>query len=137
MFYEYRLTVPANTPDDSPLTQEVTLSPGRIIAMAVQLPRGCVGLVHAQIWRSLDIHWPSNPDSSFSGDAVVIEWQESYDLDPTAPRLVLAAWNLDDTFPHTVTFRINVLAQETVDQHGHAMSALEYLYQWYTQRPST
>jgi len=137
MFYEYRLTVPANTPAASPLVQEVALSPGRIIAMALQLPRGCVGLVHAQIWQSLDIHWPSNPDSSFSGDAVVIEWQESFDLDPTAPRLRLAAWNLDDSFDHTITFRINVLAQATIERQAPALAALNYLARWFEQRPAT
>jgi hypothetical protein len=137
MFYEYRLTVPANTPAATPLTREVVLAPGRIVAMAVQLPRGCVGLVHAQIWQGLDVHWPSNPDSSICGDAVVVEWQESFDLDPTAPRLRLAAWNLDDSFPHTVTFRINVLAQAVIDQQGRALAALDFLYRWYTQRPST
>jgi hypothetical protein len=134
MFYEYRLTVPANTLAAAPLIQDVALAPGRIVAFAVQLPRGCVGLVHAQIWEGLYIHWPSNPDSSFSGDAVVIEWQESHDLDATAPKLRLVAWNLDDTFPHTVTFRINVLPKATIDEQGHALAALDYLYRWFTQR---
>jgi len=134
MFYEYRLTVPPNTPATAPVTQEIPLHPGRIVAMAVQLPRGCVGLVHAQILESLYIHWPSNPDSSFSGDATVIEWQESFDLDPTAPRLRLVGWNLDDTFSHTITFRINVLPKAVVDQQGHALAALNYLALWFEQR---
>jgi hypothetical protein len=137
MFYEYRLTVPANTPADDPLTQEITLAPGRIIAMAVGLPRGCVGLVHAQVWHGLNIHWPSNPDSSISGDAVVVEWQESYDLDPTAPVLRLAAWNLDDSYAHTITFRLNVLAKATIDRMEAAMGALDFLARWYNQHPAS
>jgi len=135
MFYEYRLTVPANTPAAMPLVQEVTLAPGRIIAMAVQLPDRCVGLVHAQIWEGLYRHWPSNPDSDISGDNVVVAWQEVFDLDPTAPRLRLAGWNLDDSYPHTITFRINVIPQATIEEQAHALEALQYLYRWFTQRP--
>jgi hypothetical protein len=137
MFYEYRLTVPANTPASAPLTLAVKLSPGRIIAMAVQIPLGCRGFVNAQIWQSLEVQWPSNPDSSISGDGVVVEWQESFDLDPTAPNLVLAAWNLDDSYAHTVTFRINVLAQSVIEQQNAALAALGYLAKWYAQQPPT
>jgi hypothetical protein len=134
MLYEYDLTVPANTPATDPLVQPVDLQPGRIIAMAVQFPLRCVGLVHAQILTDLHVQWPSNPDASLSGDGATIEWHEEYDLDPTAPRLRLVGWNLDDTFDHTITFRINVLPKATIDQQGRALAALDFLYRWYTQR---
>jgi hypothetical protein len=134
MMYEYRLTVPPNTPAATPTVQTVTPAPGRIVAMAVQLPRGCVGLVHAQILTDLHVQWPSNPDADISGDGAIIAWQESYDLDPTAPRLRLVGWNLDDTWAHTITFRINVLPQDAVEEQGRALKALGYLADWYDQQ---
>lgn len=137
MFYEYDLPVPANTIANRPLVQEVKLAPGRIVGFAVQFPRGCVGLVHAQILTDLHIQWPSNPDSDISGDGAVVAWSEEYDLDPTAPRLRLVGWNLDDTFTHTITFRINIIPQAVVEAQAHALAALEFLYQWYTQRGAT
>jgi len=137
MLYEYHLAVPPNTPYTAPLTQAVPLVPGRIIAIAVQFPYRCAGLVHAQIWEGLYVRWPSNPDSDLYGDNVVVEWREEYDLDPTAPRLRLVAWNLDDTYVHTVTFRFNILPKAVIDAQGRALAALDYLGRWFDQRQAT
>jgi hypothetical protein len=134
MMYEFRLTVPANTTAANPLVLPVNLAPGRIVAMAVQFPALCSGFAHAQILESLYVHWPSNPDADICADAAIIAWQESYDLDPTAPRLRLVGWNLDDTWPHTITFRINVLPAADIAEQGRALKALGFLADWYEQR---
>jgi hypothetical protein len=118
MFYEYRLTVPKNTPASSPRRQNVTLVPGTIVGIAVQVPKGCVGLVHAQVWEASHQLWPSNPEASIAGDGVVVEWEESYDLDAEPYTLTLVAWNLDDSFAHTVTFRVNLIEQARAEEAG-------------------
>ncbi len=118
MFYEHRLTVPNSTLSTAPVKETVTLVPGTIVGLAVQFPRGCVGLVHAQVHRGAHILWPSNPDSSLSGDAVVIEWQESYDMDTEPYQLTLVAWSDDDTFDHTLTFRINLIEAKLFARSG-------------------
>jgi len=137
MMYVFAVTIPANTPAIAPLVQEVKLAPGRIIAMAVEIPDRCVGLVHVQILTDLHVQWPSNPDASFSGDGVTITWPESYDLDPSVPKLRLVGWNLDDSFAHTITFRFTVTPQEQIDQENRALFALGFLADWYEQRGTT
>jgi len=116
MFFEYAVSVPRNTPASDPVEETVTLVPGTIVGLAVQLPRGCVGLVHAQIWQASHQLWPSNPEASIAGDALVVEWQEDYELKASRCDLKLVAWNLDDTFAHTVTFRINLIEQKRIEE---------------------
>ena len=118
MLYEHRLTAPANTASGDPVKLPVTLVPGTIVGLAVQFPAGCMGLVHAQIWRGAHILWPSNPDSGLAANAWVVEWQEDYRMDAAPYQLVLVGWSDDDTFDHTLTFRLNLIEQKRVEEAG-------------------
>ena len=109
MFYEFTLTIPANTPATAPVESEVVLDHGRIVAVEVQFPRGCVGLVHVTINRELHQLWPSNPDGNIAGEDARISWSEDHPFLEVPYTLQLWGWNLDDTFPHTITFRLNLL----------------------------
>jgi len=116
MFYEFAVTVPANTPASSPLRQTVTLVPGTLVGVSLQFPPGCVGLVHAQIWEANHQRWPSNPGGSISADGVVVAWQEDYPLVTEPYQFILLVWNQDDTFAHTVTFRLNLIEQRRLEE---------------------
>src|SRR5574341_598866 len=118
-FYEYDVTSPANTAQAAPTEVAANLNVGIITHVAVQIPGGCVGLVHAQIWRSDYQVWPSNPDGNLKGDDALIEWSEEYFLEDEPLSLRLRVWNDDDSFPHTITFRFSVLPLE----HGRSRVA--------------
>ena len=109
MFYEFALTVPANTPQAAPAELEMPLSPGTVTLVSVQFPRGCVGLVHVQVLDAEHQVWPTNLDGDISGENATISWPEDHDLVDSPYTFTLRAWNLDDTFPHTVTFRCAVM----------------------------
>lgn len=109
MFYEYRLTIPANTLATSPTEEEVELEHGRIVGVEVQFPRGCVGLVRVRIRRELHQLWPSNPDGDILAEEARIGWQEDYELTEEPYTVTLQGSNEDDTFPHTIRFRFNLL----------------------------
>lgn len=109
MFYEHRLTIPANTAATSPEELEVELDHGRIVAVELQFPRGCVGLVHVQVRRELHQLWPTNVDGDIAGEDARIGWQEDHEFAEEPYTLTLRGWNLDDSFAHTVTFRFNLL----------------------------
>ena len=109
MFYEYRLTIPANTPATAPTELEVELEHGRIVGVELQFPRGCVGLVHVQVRREHHQLWPSNPDGDIAGEDARISWQEDHYFTEQPYTLTLRGWNEDDSFAHTVTFRFNLL----------------------------
>jgi len=109
MFYEYDLTIPANTPATALSELEAVLDVGRIVGVEVQFPRGCVGLVHVAVRRELHQLWPTNPDGFIAGENANIKWSEDLDLLEAPYTLTLVGYNEDDSFPHTVTFRFNLL----------------------------
>jgi len=109
VFYEFRLTIPASTPATAPLEELVTLDTGRIVKGEILFPRGCVGLVHVKVRREYHQLWPSSPDRDFAGDDAHIEWSEDLDFSEPPYTLTLVGWNEDDSYPHTVTFRFNLL----------------------------
>jgi hypothetical protein len=113
MFYEFALTIPANTPATSPLEQTVQLSPGTISYVEIQFPRGTVGLVHVRVRRTLHQVWPTNPDGDIAAEGVNVSWSDDYDLSEPPFELTLSGYNLDDSFPHTITFRFQVVAAPT------------------------
>jgi len=75
----------------------------------VQFPRGCVGLVHVQIWRSEHQVWPVNLEGNISAEGLVVSWPEDYDLDDEPFALELRGWNDDDTYQHKIIFRFALL----------------------------
>lgn len=110
MFYSFDLTIPANTPASAPETLEVDLVPGVIHRVEIQFPRGCVGLVHVQVVQEFHQVWPTNPGADLASDGYTIAWDDAHELVEGQSLLTLVGWNLDDTFPHTITFRFAVLA---------------------------
>jgi hypothetical protein len=109
VFWEYTLTIPANTPASAPVESDVNLSPGTIVRVDVQFPRGCVGLVHVKIWKEEHQVWPVNVDGNIASEGQTVSWPEDYDVTDEPFTLTLRGWNLDDTFAHTITFRFALL----------------------------
>ena len=110
MYYSFDLTVPASTAETAPLVDEVELVPGTVTRVELQFPRGCVGLVHVKVFHAAHQVWPSNPGGAIAGDGSLVGWAEQWELDDKPSGLRLVAWNDDDTFPHTVTFRFALQA---------------------------
>ena len=98
----------------APAELEVALSPGRLVAGSVQFPRGCVGLVHTRALRSRHQLFPTNIDGDVAGEGAIIPWEEDLVLEDDPYLLLLQGWSDDDSFPHTVTWRFNVLSMEGV-----------------------
>lgn len=105
-FYEVDVVAPAQTLESAPAEVSVSLIAGLVTHVDVQFPRGCVGLVHAQIWRSDFQVWPTNPDGNLKGDNVVVGWDDEYPVEDEPLALRLLVWNDDDSYAHRVTFRL-------------------------------
>ena len=105
MYYSFDLTVPPNTSASSPAELLVDLAPGTIHRVELQFPAGCAGLVHVRIFHASHQVWPSNPDGTISSDGLLVAWTEAWDLRSKPHQLRLLAYNLDDTFYHTIAFR--------------------------------
>jgi hypothetical protein len=124
-FYEFDVTSPAQTLESAPTELLAGLNTGVVTHVAVQIPRGCVGLVHAQIWRGDFQVWPTNPDGDIKGDNAIIDWDDEYAIDDAPTELRLRVWNDDDSYAHTLTFRFDLLPldQAQARSAGHGLIA--------------
>lgn len=112
MIYQVNLIIPANTGQDAPEIERITVPFGRVKRIALLFPSGCAGLAHIQIYHNQFQVWPTTPELSFLGDGHLIVFDENYDLDDSWNVIQVSGWNDDDTFSHTVTVWISVLPQE-------------------------
>lgn len=134
MFYEFSVTAPKNTPIASPVKLDVALVPGMISRVAVQFPSGCVGLVGATVYHKLHQVWPTNPDGFIIADDFTVQWEEQYEVNEDPFKLQLRVYNLDDTFPHTVTFRFAELGGPELKALRDAQQGLDYLGRWFARQ---
>lgn len=109
MFYDFAITIPANTAKSSPVEQELNLTYGIVHRIEVHFPAYCAGLAHLIVKRFEQQLWPTNPDGSFASDNYTIAFSEHYSLETSPYTLKVEAWNEDDTWPHTITLRIGIL----------------------------
>lgn len=116
MFYDYVLTIPASTPDTSPIESEACLTHGVITHIEVEFPPGCAGLAHAYIRYGLHQLFPTNPDGNFKTDGSVIRWNEYYELFYPPYSLIIGGWNEDDTYQHELLFRFEVTSREVAER---------------------
>ncbi len=109
MIYEKAVTIPKNTPEGSPVLEYLDVHPGNLRHVSITFPSGCVGLAHLRILYFEHQVFPSNVDSSFSGDGLQIAFAEDMDLKEPPYSFKLVGWNEDDTYPHTVTVRMQIV----------------------------
>jgi len=109
MIYAFSFTVQKNTTQQNQQLKRLKLCYGIIHQIDIVFPIGCRGLVHCHIDDALHQIWPTNPDSTFSGDGEVISGKEFYELKVEPFELQLWAWNEDDTYDHTIIVRIWML----------------------------
>ena len=133
MYYEFRLTTPANTPRSAPIETELQLDEGVVTGVEVLFPPGCVGLVHLQVRRETHQLFPANADADLVGDTFPIRWREELEVGERPYVWTAVAWNDDDSYPHTVTLRLELTPMAIWARSRPAIAALEYLAQWFAQ----
>jgi len=114
VLYNWIITVPKNTPRDSPVEEKLTLAIGIVTWYSVFFPPGCAGLVHCKIFHREHQIVPSKGDQDLSGDTFPIEWNDYYELYERPADFLARCWNEDDTYPHKVTIRIAVVPRRAV-----------------------
>jgi hypothetical protein len=108
MFYEFSVTVPANTAKGSPVTENLKLAHGIIIGIDVQFPIGCMGLAHAQLRHHSFGQLPTNPQGSFATDGYIIRVETPMEFTKAPYQVKAVCWNTDDTYQHIITFRFDM-----------------------------
>lgn len=113
MNYVYDITTPANTARASPTITRSRVGTGRCVKIWVYFPPGNAGLHHIKIMHGVHQLWPTNPEGDFSGDSVLIELPDDWDIPWKGWQIKFITWNTDDFFPHRVTFGMSILEEAT------------------------
>lgn len=109
MYYEFAITVPANTSQSSPKEEDLKLTHGIIHRIEVQFPIGTLALAHCRLEHHTFGELPTNPSGSFASDGYTIPIDEYLEFFSEPYIIRAVCWNDDDTYPHTVTVRIGIL----------------------------
>lgn len=110
MFRSAVLTIPANTLPSAPISVPMLIMAGTIVKMGIDFPTGCAGLARAVILHGGAQVWPLDPGTWIASDGKLIDWQENYAVGQRDAAFYLHAWNIDDTYPHTITWLVNHLS---------------------------
>ncbi|MFQ6052675.1 MAG: hypothetical protein ACE5OO_00390 [Candidatus Bathyarchaeia archaeon] len=109
MVYEFLVTVPANTPADSPVEEEALVHPGVVTHVEVEMAAGCHRMVKCAVYEGTYKMWPRNPEGAMATDAHVIAFNEYIELKRGHNLLKIKCWSPGTTYSHDVTVRIVVM----------------------------
>lgn len=113
MYYEFAITVSANTAESSPVEQYLKLTHGLIHHIEIQFPIGCAGLAHCQLLSPNFGSLPTNPSGDFSSDGYTIPIDENLEFFAEPYIIKARLWNDDETYPHTITIRVGMFESKT------------------------
>jgi len=109
MIYQQSVLIPAQTPVTAPIEQDIPVVAGNLERCWIGFPRGCAGLVHAQLWRAGTILVPFRSEESLAWDDYLFDMPIRL-LIVDEPRILrLRAWNDDDSYAHRVFVMLSVI----------------------------
>lgn len=127
MFFAFPITVPINTTRADPIRTRFPVALGTVIQVDVQFPRGVSGLAGSRALFHEGQLWPSNTGEYYVSDDETITWTEEIELAEDPLELVFESFNRDDAFPHTITWRVNVVPAVLGDGGGGVFGMLRRL----------
>ena len=108
MLYQRSLTIPANTPESSPVSATLKLTVGTITRMEVEFPAGCVYQVGARVrdkgWQVM----PWTRDEWLNSENYVVFCDAPYPLASAPYVLTLIGYNEDTVNDHTLQLRVTL-----------------------------
>ena len=112
MIHVAQLYVPAKTPVTIPVEQVLKLTQGRLKQVTVQFMPGACNLVG--IW--LEYHsqkvLPWNVTGFLYGDSNTLNFDFEFRLDSDPYDLIFKGYSIDDIYPHTIYFTVNLEADK-------------------------
>ncbi len=108
MFYEFSLTIPADTPESEPVSVDAALVAGTIEHVEVQFWAGHRGNVHVRILEQEHQVWPTNVGDWLTSEAYTISFDEHYVLVDRPYTLLIEGWNEDTDYDHQIIVRFSV-----------------------------
>ncbi len=124
MIYSLSVTIPPNTQADNPIQETIECAQGLITRVHVRWRWGSANLCGVQLAHSGFKQWPLTIGEWFPSNPSPLEFPERYSIAVRPFALTLRAYNLDDTYEHTVW--VGVVVEQPVYSPG-IDSFLRYL----------
>lgn len=112
MIYSKIISVPISRPLTNPGKCSFRITKGLIYKIELQFPCGSAGLMGVAIFDSAYSVWPSNIGEFFTGDDIVISFDDLYLKEQPPYHFDIYAYNLDDTYKHRFSVRIGLVSKE-------------------------
>jgi len=109
MLYCDKITVPANTSKDNPVTKEFEIKEDVITTVSVYFPPGHACLTGVSFWYGEDMIFPDKNYDWIRGNDESVNAQLYFLLPEVPSKIIVKAFNEDVTYPHTVYIRIEAL----------------------------
>jgi hypothetical protein len=110
MEYEKEVTVPANTPENDPVKDEIQLDKG-ILSGKVYFPLGCVHLVQARLFHGEFQIAPMNRDQWLKGEGAEVPFADNYDMTDEPFLLKIRACSPGTTYEHKIKVHASVIPE--------------------------
>lgn len=112
MFFEYDITYPPNTLPEYEQVNVLRLTRGVIKRIDIVFPRGCAALVGVRIFRGSFQVVPLNYGDYIETDGETVVVETAIDLSVNPYEIEVRGYNVDDTYQHTIRFRITMALPE-------------------------
>lgn len=110
MGYAWLITIPADTSEEDPVTEELKLHPGVVTRIGCKFPAGCCNLVKVRLTRGgVFPVFPLSTGEWVTGDDEEVSFPYHYDLTDRPFALKFKGCSPDTSYQHKVTVRITVL----------------------------
>ncbi len=102
MSYTVSLEVPKETPSTDPVWVDIPIQPMIVDRVEITFPSGCVGLVGVRFKYQSRVLFPYNPDDWYKGNGQTVIFTPNLELKEKPLFITVEAYNIDDTYKHTV-----------------------------------
>lgn len=109
MLYTWDITIPADTPEDSPVHDILELSAGVITKIGIKFPAGCHGMVGVRLLLAEGQIFPIPRGEWVTGDDEEAESIYYIEFGRELFELKIEAISPDTDYNHTISIRITVL----------------------------
>jgi hypothetical protein len=112
MFFCWDITVTADTPEDEPLEDWLSLPRGIITSINVKFPAGCHGMVKVRLFQEALQLVPLSEDEWVTGDDEDVQTETYAELLDKPYKLKIKLCSPDTEYDHTVTVRVEVRPED-------------------------
>ena len=112
MIYGRRITFTHGGASTSPERTVWKLTEGMIYQVEIAFPPGCAGLVSVRLSDHAGQLYPYDRGEWFSGDGETITFPETHAVEGEPFELLVDGYNEDETYDHTVSFRIGFVTRD-------------------------